>query len=120
MAVIKGIKQGVGVKIRKKMTASSGYGGRNYGGFHYGAGAKTQGIYRVRHRWGKTVQEKLPLYWPTNPQTGPQQANRQKYADSVVAWQALTPEQQAVYNKNAIGKRMSGYNLFQREYLLSH
>lgn len=120
MAVIKGIKQGVGVKIRKKIVAPSAYGVRNYGGFHYGAGAKTHGIYRVRHRWGKVIQEKLPFYWPTNPQLPDQQANRQKMTDAVAAWQALTDEQQAVYNKNAIGKRMSGYNLFLREHLLSH
>ncbi len=120
MVVIDGIKEGLGVKIKKKLTASSAYGNRGYGGFHYGAGANVYGIYRVRHRWGKTVQEKMEFYVPTNPQTGPQQANRQKMTDGVAAWKALTPEQQAVYNKNAIGKEMSGYNLFLSEYLFSH
>lgn len=109
MVIITGIKKGIGVKIRGKLG-------------HDGAPDPkgVYGIYRVRHRWGKVIQEKLPFYVPTNPQTGPQQANRQKMTDAVAAWQALTDEQQAVYNKNAIGKEMSGYNLFLQEYLLSH
>lgn len=120
MTVLVGTKNGTGVKIKKKIVASSAYGVRNYGAFHYGAGADTHGIYRVRHRWGKTIQEKLPFYFPTNPQTGPQQANRQKMTDAVAAWQALTGEQKAVYNQDAIGKEMSGYNLFLSEHLLSN
>lgn len=120
MAIIARVKTGLGVKIKKKLTASSAYGVRRYGGFHYGAGADTHGIYRVMTILGKQTQVKEKLYWPTNPQTEAQQANRQKYTDGVVAWQALTPEQEAVYNKKAIGKRMSGYNLFLQEYLLSH
>lgn len=120
MAVITGAKNGLGVKIRGKVTAPSAYGVRKYGAFYYGAGAKTHGIYQVRTRFGEHVQVKEKHYWPTNPQTGPQQANRQKMTDAVAAWQALTGEQQAVYNKNAIGKEMSGYNLFLSEHLLSN
>lgn len=120
MVVITGIKEGVGMKIRKGIVASSAYGVGNYAAFHYAAGAKFHGIYRVRHRWGKVIQEKMDFYVPTNPQLPDQQANRQKLTDAVVAWQALTPEQKAVYNKNAIGKGISGYNLFLSEHLLSH
>ena len=120
MAILTGVKHGLGVKIRGKVIAPSAYGVRKYGAFHYGAGAKTHGIYQVRTRFGKHVQVKEKHYWPTNPQLPDQQANRQKMTDAVAAWQALTDEQQAVYNKNAIGKEMSGYNLFLREYLLSH
>jgi hypothetical protein len=32
----------------------------------------------------------------------------------------LTPEEKMAYNERAKGKRMSGYNLFIREYLLSY
>jgi len=109
MVVLTGFKKGIGVEIRKKLGHD---GAPDPKGLY--------GIYRVRHRWGKTIQEKLPFYVPTNPQTEAQQAWRQVYADSVTAWQALTPEQKAVYNENAKGKKMSGYNFFQKEYLLSH
>jgi hypothetical protein len=57
---------------------------------------------------------------PYNPRSTSQQANRQDLTDGVLAWQGLTPEQKAFYNIKAKGKGMSGYNLFLREYLLSH
>ena len=120
MVVLTGIKNGIGVKIRKAIVASSAYGVRGYGAFYYGAGAEIHGIYQVRTRFGKHVQVKEKFYVPTNPQTENQQANRQKYTDSIIAWRALTNQQKAEYNKKAIGKRMSGYNLFQQEYLLSN
>lgn len=110
----------IGAEIKGKLGAPSAYGTRNYGAFDYGAGAEEIGIYQVRTRFGKRVQVKEKHYIPTNPQTGPQQAWRQVYADSIVAWQTLTDEQKAVYTEKAKGKNMSGYNLFQKEYLLSH
>ncbi len=120
MAVIDGIKEGLGITIRKKLVASSAYGVRGYGAFYYGAGAQFHGIYQVRTRFGKQVQVKEKFYVPTNPQTIPQQANRQLMIDGVLAWQGLTTEQKAIYNKRAIGKNMSGYNIFLSEYLYSH
>lgn len=109
MVILTGIKNGIGVRIRKKLGHSGAPDPKN-----------VYGIYRVRHRWGKTIQEKMPFYVPTNPQTGPQQANRQKLANAVIAWQNLTDEQKAGYNKEAIGKHMSGYNVFLSQYLYSH
>jgi len=78
------------------------------------------GIYQVRTRYGKQVVVKEVFYTPTNPQTVPQQANRQKLTDGVAAWQALTNNQKEIYNERARYKPYSGYNLFLREYLLSH
>jgi len=42
---------------------------------------------------------------------------RSKFADAIVAWQNLTTEQKAVYNKRAIGRHKSGYNLFIKEFM---
>jgi len=77
-------------------------------------------IYRTRKFNGVRIIEKMDYYTPTNPQTIPQQANRGIFADAVLAWQNLTATQKEVYNKRAVGKQMSGYNLFIREYMLSH
>lgn len=77
------------------------------------------GIYRTDNVTGTTKVYREPFYITKNPRTVPQQANRQKYADAILAWQGLTNEQKQVYNKRAIGKGMSGYNLFLKEYLLS-
>jgi len=49
--------------------------------------------------------------------TDAQQARREKFAAAVAAWQSLTPEQKEVYNKKAMRKNMSGYNLYLSEYM---
>ena len=109
MAILTGIKNGIGMQIRKKLGKQGSPDPKNM-----------YGIYRVRHRWGKVIQEKLPFYTPTNPQTEAQQANRQKFTDGKTAWNALTDEQRAVYNQRAKYKNCYGYNIFMSEYLLSH
>ena len=109
MAILTSIQTKLGVNVRGK----AGHDGApDPFGVH--------GIYRVRHRWKKVIQEKLPFYIPTNPRTVPQQANRQKMSNAVVAWQALTDKQRKVYNVSAIGRHMSGFNVFLSQYLLSH
>jgi len=109
MVILTGINKGIGIKIRKKLG-------------HDGAPDPkgVYGIYQVRTRFDRQTQVKEKFYVPTNPQTEAQQANRQKMTDGVIAWQALTDQQKAAYNKNAIGKNLSGYNLFLSEYLYSH
>ena len=42
---------------------------------------------------------------------------RKKFALAVAAWQNLTPEQKALYNKRAVGRYMSGYNVFISKFL---
>lgn len=110
----------MGLEVRGKVGAPSAYGYASYGIFPYGAGAKEFGIYRLWTRYPPQRIIKNEYYFPTNRQTVPQQANRQKYADGVAAWQTLTDEQKDVYNKRAEYKKFSGYNLFLKEYLLSN
>jgi hypothetical protein len=77
------------------------------------------GIYRRDNVTGKVRYYREPYYITKNPRTDEQQAWRATFADAVTAWQNLTGEQKSVYNNRAVGKHMSGYNLFLREYLLS-
>ncbi|HPJ36783.1 MAG TPA: DUF6266 family protein [Spirochaetota bacterium] len=49
---------------------------------------------------------------PENPRTEAQQKNRVNFADAVKLWQGLTDAEKAKYNRMAIGKPLSGYNLF--------
>jgi len=120
MGVVEKGSHGMGLEIRGKVGAPSAYGSAGYGIFSYGAGAKNFGIYQIRSLDGKQIQVKMKYYHPTNPQTESQQANRQKYADGVTAWQGLTNEQKEVYNERAKHNKLSGYNLFLKEYLLSN
>ena len=78
------------------------------------------GIYSLKHLNNKRQLARNEYYSPYNPRTVPQQANRQKVADATILWQALTDEQKLVYNNRAKGNNYSGYNLFIKEYNLSH
>jgi len=96
------------------------YGVSSFGETLFGDILIFTGIFRRDNVTGEVKYYREPYYTPKNPRTEAQQANRQKLADGVVAWQALTPEQKNQYNKRAIGRGMSGYNLFLHEYLLSN
>lgn len=142
MATINSAEEGIGMQVKKRLGHSrhSGekiygkfqygnenpilgkaqYGYKTYGGAKYGEARCPYGIYQTRTRYGKQTNVREKFYIPSNPQTEAQQANRATYAAGIVAWQALTPSQKDVYNEKAKGKRMSGYNLFLQEYLLSH
>jgi len=86
----------------------------------FGSDDKRWGIYQKRIENGEVFYIKEKFYIPSNPQSVPQQAHRQKYGEAVGAWRNLTAEQKEVYNKRAVGKKFSGYNLFVKEYLNSH
>ena len=92
----------------------------SFGDVEFGDGKIWSGIYRTDNVTGRTKYYREPYYITRNPRTPAQQAQRQKFADAVHAWQDLTEEEKMSYNERAKGKRLSGYNLFLREYLLSH
>jgi len=49
---------------------------------------------------------------PANPRTDAQQKNRCTFALAVRSWQELSPGHKLIYNRKAIKKSFSGYNLF--------
>ena len=111
--------------------AENEYGQKFYGDNEYGSDNQIAGIYQQRREresylgpgdkeTGKPHTVLKPNYTPQNPQTVPQQANRQKYADSIIAWQALTPEQKENEHKKASKLAKRGYDLFRSVYLLTH
>ena len=75
-----------------------------------------RGIYQMRMTKQGKVPIKMKFYAPTNPQTPAQQANRQKFADAMSAWQSLTEEEKSAYNRRAKKRQMFGWGLFIREY----
>ena len=119
MAVITPTTHCIAFQTRGKIGSPYEYGLKRQGKWKYGQNHPKWGIYQIRRPFGKMQHVKMIHYRPTNPQTIPQQANRQKYADSILAWQGLTDSEKNVYNNNAKGKRMSGFNLFIREYMLT-
>ncbi len=96
-----------------------GFGRGLFGDLAFGSDDELSGIYHTGHWNGRTHTERLGFYWPHNTQSPAQQAHRAEYTAAYIAWRALTSEEKAVYNQNAIGRHMSGYNLFIKKYLLS-
>lgn len=109
MAVVNNSNKGIGIQIRGKV-----------GEFGVPDPKGVFGIYQIRTRDKKQVQVKEKFYEPSD-QTQPAKVARQQiFAAAVTAWQSLTPEQKKEYNIKAKYKPLSGYNLYLREYLLSH
>jgi len=119
MAIINPIDGLHSFEQRKKVGLPYGYGGAYYGQSKYGYHDLRAGIYRVISWFSRQKIQKMKFYRPFNPQTIPQQSWRTEFANAVAGWQALTPEQKAVYNESAKYKNMSGYNWYIREQLNS-
>ncbi len=98
----------------------TGYGVASFGNDIFANIILLSGIYRTDNVTGTTKFYREPFYITKNPRYAPQQANRAKMAAAVSAYKVLTPAEKMLYHKAAIGKRMSGYNLFLKEYLLSN
>lgn len=77
------------------------------------------GIYQMRKcKTGKEI-VKMKFYRPPESRTPAQDAIRLKYAAAVLAWKALTKEQQKPYLMRTAKKHYTGYNLFLKEYMLN-
>lgn len=130
MVIIKPID---GVRASKQIGKIGNYaefGRIFYGHAQYGKSFEEAGIYQMRKckigyptEGTKYHYAKLPIrmkfYEPTNKQTEKQQANRQKFADAIEAYQNLTDEEKQVYYNQAIGQKKSGYNIYLTKYMLS-
>ena len=112
--------------IRKRLGRDTGrFGLMHFGAYEFGAqneiGLDYSGVYQMRHcvegprpvkmRFQETREE-----FPTVARV----ANWNKFAAAVVAWQGLTVSEKLVYNERAKFLLMLGFNLYIREYMLSH
>lgn len=105
--------------VQKEWKLPVEYGACEYGNFWYGGLDFSSGIYQIRGSKEGKFSTKIDFYNYVITHTPAQQARREKFDLAVAGWQGLTPEEKEVYNKKSIGKGMSGYNLFLREYMLS-
>ena len=94
-------------------------GGAIFGKSVFGDYFLLSGIYQDRKCREGDIPTRTDFYNYGITHTAGQQARREKFDLAVAAWQGLTEAQKEVYRHRAIGKRMSGYNLFLSEYMLS-
>ena len=112
--------------IRKRLGKDTGrFGLMHFGIYEYGAqneiGLAHTGVYQMRKCSEGIIPVKMRFQITREETpTAPRVANWTKFATGVAAWQALTTEQKSVYNERAKSLLMFGFNLFMREYMLSH
>ncbi len=107
----------VDLDIIGKLGTSYSYGGGLYGDSKYGYFDIMSGVYSVKHtRTGRQI-SRMRHYRPTNPNSEEQVARRDKFAAGMLAWQGLTTDDKAMYNRLGRARRMSGHNVFLSDYM---
>lgn len=104
---------------RQKIGKPNGLGEIILGWSELGDSNDFSGIYSSVVVDGYRYQRFFPFYDYIITHTPGQNALRGKFRNAVTAWQALGSTDKALYKKRAIGRHMSGYNLFLREYMLN-
>jgi len=112
--------------IRKKIGSDTGrFGLMHFGVYEFGAeneiGKDVTGVYQMRKcvEGPRPVKMRFQITREETP-TPARVANWNKFRDAMSAWQDLTDEQKSVYNNRAKLLLMFGFNLYIREYMLSH
>ena len=114
------IGKAISVEARGKFGYSGAFGRIAFGYNRFGFYSWWCGIYQKKYIWGKPYFSKMKFYRPTNPQTLTQQAWRENIKTGVLAWRDLPSLDKIDFNNRAVPLKMSGYNLFLREWLYSH
>lgn len=116
MTIVEPFTHLLSVSVQKKFGKPTGYGQIKYGVGYYGLGDPLAGIYQQRHCKTGIRTIKMKFYSPVNPGTPAQLIEQDRMRSAVAAWHNLTDGQRLVYNSRAVGKHMSGFNLFIKEY----
>ena len=97
-----------------------GFGKAIFGKSEFGLDDELTGIYWTYHKNFKQATYRNPFFWPKYNPSAEWLAMQPKYTAAYTEWNTLTPDEKMVYHRNAIGKKMTGYNLFIKTYLQSH
>ncbi len=117
MAVITRPQDIKSLEIRKTLGLPNQCGNFWFGRSKLGDHFREAGIYQKRHRKRGQIFVRMKHYYPSNPRSIPQQANRALFATAIALWNAKTLEEQMVWNKMKKIKGKSGYNRFVSQYL---
>ncbi len=119
MVIVKGVDKIISHYAKKRFGFSQEYGTAHFGYVELGRYNPWAGIYsHYRTRKGRPYVRKA-FYWPVNPKTPAQVVCQDKMAAAVAAWQALTVPEKQVYNDRVRRRRMTGFNLYIKEFMLS-
>lgn len=117
MVLTKGTEDLVSIRATGQFGSTAGCGFARCSNARCGSSKLYGGIYSIKKTLKGKIVSRMRVYRPTNPQTETQQTWRAIFADGVLAWQALTPEQKEVYLSEAHRLRMTSFNVFMRNWL---
>lgn len=112
MSVVDPYEQFYSHTVSRKFGFPHGYGSCMFGVSRYGYDDIRAGIYRRQPSKKGQIFVKNKFYWPVDTITPERLIVRDKLRQGVLAWQALSPEEKAYYNKLQYPTHMSGYNRF--------
>jgi len=115
MAIVSKLEALNSIETRQTFGRPNFYGQSRFGHSFFGDSETRAGIYQIRRMPQGRVLVREKFYVPKNPQTELQQANRQKFAQAVAGWQALSQNEREQYKKAAVGFHLTGYNLYLRQ-----
>ena len=117
MAIVKPLTDFNALEIRRIIGKPNGLGQHFLGLTSLGDDSPYAGVYQKRPRKGGQIFVKMKFHYPHDPQTTAQITQRTKFANAILAWQALTSEEKNVYNAMQYPPRMTGFNRFIRLYM---
>lgn len=119
MVVVTSFQHAKSLEIRGEYGAPCGLGEFYCGWSRVGELDPMAGVYQKRPRKRGQIFVKMRHCIIPNPRTPAQQARREKFAQALLAWRALSFEDQVVWNKKNYPSHMSGYNRFIRHFMKS-
>ena len=130
MPFIKVLEKIPGDTIRGRMGFPNGFGWLTFGWSRFGDDNYYQGVYQIRHHreydgvGGFNIEKKQNQFymkpaWPIQPPSTARDAQQNKFKTALSAWQALTDEEKAGYNKIASRSSRRGYDYFMSKKLKS-
>jgi hypothetical protein len=120
MTIVNKFEALISLNARGKFGYSKLYGTAFFGASLFGFDSPYPGIYQQKVTVKGKKTSRMIHYWPSNPRTVQQQAWRDVFKSGKTAWDSLTTDQKKLYNKRGHKIKLTGYNLFMREWLSSH
>jgi len=120
MAIKDPLENPIAAQVRKKYGTPNGLGDTWLGISRFGLLNPYAGILRTRSTKSGQIVVRSKFYQQFAPRTAGQIAASQTFANAMTAWGGLTDDQKNQYNIKAKGLAMDGFNVFVKEYMLSH
>ena len=119
MAILKPEEKPYSDQVRKTWGFTAMLGWNRLGKFALGLENPKAGVYRVDNPGGHQKSIRNPFYMQFKPRTANQNAAADKFKNCKNAWLLLTEEEKNEYNEEAKKYRITGYNLYIKQCMLS-